>query len=179
MWDEFYQSFLTCSWPWGQRSQAELSNHETLCPLFYRWRNWRQDVQRLANVLQLVHENSIPKYFCKRLFCSFLWVSSLSFLLLWTWHVTFLLPNSRSGFGSKSTRRDTWWLGTARVGWTWRWSQRLRSRHVTERPCHTHRPVRRQRGAAGDDWPPELSSHTSCLEWALLYPGWSKCHSTF
>lgn len=84
---EFWQSlagtaFLTCSWSQSHISQVELGNHETICPLFYRWRNRRQDLQGLVNVLQIFRENSIPRYFSKRL-CAFHFLFlSLNFLPL-------------------------------------------------------------------------------------------------
>lgn len=70
----------TRGWSWSHRSGGEVSNYESVKSLVLQMRKLRGDGQRFATVLQLVHENSVPKYVQNSLMpftsCFFLWLPS-------------------------------------------------------------------------------------------------------
>lgn len=156
---------------------------QTLCDrisLLHGWGNWRWDIQRLAHILQVVHEDSIPNYFWNRL-CAFhfLFLSQkflpllsilhtwlLGYPILWV-HVTSgpedmthtMTRKSRPEVKrvTKSKEQTCGWMSLPHTGLSWD-----------------------SRGCMGWSIPQTAPSHTSCPERALLYSGtrWN-CHSSF
>ena len=142
--------------------------------LSHRWGHWRRGVQRLANVLQVVPEDSAPKYFWDR-FCS---VPFTSYFFLWNSFLSFLYFTPDF---SATQSCEFAWLQVQKAWDTMTWKRRPEVKRVTKPEEQTSNWMSLphtglwwdSRGCMRRSAPQTTPapSHTSCLEQALFYSG--------